>query len=205
MSVAYVIGFVVFGTIDDPEMQFTVTLINIGYFACRFVAGLWRMILSPYLSQYRIPALSDAEANSLHRWLWILAMFDIFAILFGVWIDELGLNYDVYAFISAVLSGVIVVTNILMVLVNRRAISRALRNGKTIQQSTYLERTLSVLWAPMVIIYVVLAWFELTYDLVLGEPGGIPLIAGAYAILISIIVVYGVINFVIERGQTRVQ
>ncbi|MGJ8555448.1 MAG: mechanosensitive ion channel family protein, partial [Sulfitobacter geojensis] len=97
MAVAYVIGAIVFGTLEDTAIQFTVTLINVGYFTCRLVAGLWRMILSPYLSQYRIPALSDRDANRLHRWLWTLAVFEICAILFGAWIAELGLNYDVYA------------------------------------------------------------------------------------------------------------
>ena len=37
------------------------------------------------------------------------------------------------------------------------------------------------------------------FDLVLEQPVSVPLIAGAYAVLMSIIIVYGVINFVIER------
>jgi small-conductance mechanosensitive channel len=178
-------------------------LINIGYFTCRFIAGLWRMILSPYLAQYRIPALTDRDANRLHRWLWGLATFDICAILFGAWIAQLGLNYDVYAFLSSILSGVIVLLNIVMVLVNRRAISHALRNGREPQDTTTVVRFLSNVWAPAVILYVIFAWFQLTYNLVLGDPNQIPLIAGAYGILVSIIVVYGVINFVIERGFAR--
>ena len=100
MAVAYVLGVLIFGPLEDTAMQFTVTLINIGYFICRFAAGLWRMILSPFLPQYRIPVLSDRDARRLHRWLWVLASFDACAILFGIWIGELGLNYDVYAFIS---------------------------------------------------------------------------------------------------------
>ncbi|WP_386628994.1 mechanosensitive ion channel family protein [Sulfitobacter geojensis] len=203
MAVAYVIGAIVFGTLEDTAIQFTVTLINVGYFTCRLVAGLWRMILSPYLSQYRIPALSDRDANRLHRWLWTLAVFEICAILFGAWIAELGLNYDVYAFLSSILSGVIVLINIVMVLVNRHAISGALRNGQTVENTSMGVRLLSQLWAPAVILYVLFAWFQLTYGLVLGRPNAVPLIAGAYGILISIIVVYGVINFLIERSFAR--
>jgi small-conductance mechanosensitive channel len=203
MAVAYVLGFLVFGTLEDSAMQFTVTLINIGYFACRFVAGLWRMILSPFLSQYRIPALSDREAKRLHRWLWVLATFDVCAILFGIWIGELGLNYDAYAFLASMLSAVIVLMNILLVLVNRRAITRALRNGKSLEKCSMAVRILCKVWAPVVFIYVIFAWFELTYDLVLGNPSSIPLIAGAYGILITIIVVYGLINYTIERSFAR--
>ncbi|APE45509.1 mechanosensitive ion channel protein MscS [Sulfitobacter alexandrii] len=203
MLVAYILGFLIFGTLEDTAMQFTVSLINIGYFACRVVAGLWRMILSPFLSQYRIPHFSDRDARKLHRWLWSLAVLDICAILFGIWIAELGLNYDVYAFLSAGMSAVIVLINVLMVLVNRRAISLALRNGKPIAECSLVVRFLSRAWAPAMIVYVFFAWFELTYDLVLANPSSIPLIAGAYGILLSIIVVYGVINYVIERTFAR--
>lgn len=203
MLVAYILGFVIFGQLTDTAMQFTAALINIAYFTCRFVAGLWRMILSPFLSQYRIPALTDAEAKRLHRWLWILASLDICSILFGVWIGELGLNYDVYAFLFSVMSAVIVLLNILLVLVNRRAISNAMRNGRAPSDSSFIIRTLARLWAPAVIVYVILAWFDLTFDLVLANPSSFPLIAGAYGILISIIVVYGVINYLIERSFAR--
>ncbi len=203
MSVAYVLGLAIFGALEDTAMQFTVTLINIGYFVCRLAAGLWRMILSPFLTQYRIPIFNDRDAKTLHRWLWGLASFDTIAILFGIWIGELGLNYDVYAFIASLMSAVIVLLNILMVVVNRRAISNALRHGKRVEDCSIISRFLSRVWLPVVIFYVLFAWVELTYDLVLANPSSIPLIAGAYGILVSIIVVYGVINFAIERGFAR--
>jgi small-conductance mechanosensitive channel len=203
MSVAYVLGVTFFPPLEDSAVQFTVTLINIGYFCCRVVAGLWRMILSPFLAQYRIPVLGDRDALRLHRWLWVLGSFDICAILFGIWIGELGLNYDVYALVAAVLSGVVVLANVLLVLVNRRAISGALRHGRDLAEVGFLVRVLSRAWAPVVIFYVFFAWFELTYDLVLENPSSIPLIAGAYGIVISIIVVYGVVNYAIERGFAR--
>ncbi len=203
MVVAYVLGYAIFGGLQDTAMQFTVTLINTGYFACRFVAGLWRMILSPYLPQYRIPILSNRDAKRLHTWLWVLATIDISTILIGVWIGELGLNYEVFAFLASVMSAFVVAMNILLVLVNRKAIDRAMRHGKPLLECSLVIRVLSSIWAPAVVLYVLFAWVELTYDLVLAKPSAIPLIAGAYAILISIIVVYGVINFVIERGFSR--
>lgn len=203
MAVAYVLGSLFFPPLTDSAAQFTVTLINIAYFGCRVASGLWRMILSPFLTQYRIPSFSDRDAKRLHRWLWLVAGFDICAILFGVWIGELGLTYDIYALVAALLSGVLVLLNILLVLVNRRAISYALRRGKELMEVGLLLRLLSRLWAPVVIIYVIFAWFELTYDLILERPSSIPLIAGAYGIVVSIIVVYGVVNYVIERGFAR--
>lgn len=203
MAVAYVLGLLLFPPLNDSAVQFTVTLINVAYFGCRVTASLWRMILSPYVPQYRIPHFSDKCAKRLHRWMWILGSFDICAILFGTWIGELGLNYDIYALMASLMSGVVVVLNIMLVLRNRSAISNALRRGKPIDDVNMLLRLLSRAWAPAVVAYVVLAWFVLTIDLVLERPNTIPLIAGAYGILISIIVVYGVVNYLIERGFAR--
>lgn len=203
MLVAYILGAIIFGALNDTAMQFTVTLINVAYFTCRLASVLWRMVLSPFLPQYRLPALSDRDALRLHSWLWVMASLDICAILFGSWIYELGLNYDFYAFMASLLSAGIVVGNIALVLVNRRAISGALRNGRAEVDCGLLIRFVSKAWSPLVIAYLVFAWFALTYDLVLEHPSSIPLIAGAYGILISIIVVYGVINFVIERSFSR--
>jgi small-conductance mechanosensitive channel len=203
MLVAYVIGTTFLGPIEDVAIQFTITLINIAYFLSRFVADLWRMILSPYLEQYRIPVMSTPDAKRLHRWLVTLGTIDIFAILFGVWISELGLNYDFYAFLAALMSALVVLLNILMVALNGRALSNAIRGGMAKDQVTWGLRFISVIWAPVVIFYVLFAWVELTYDLVLGNPSSIPLLAGAYGILLTIIVVYGVINFIIERSFER--
>lgn len=203
MLVAYVLGAIFFGPLEDKGMQFTVSVINTAYFACRLVANLWRMVLSPYLEQYRIPVMSSRDAKRLHAWLWTLGTVDVCAILFGVWIGELGLNYDVYAFLSSLMSAIVVSLNILMVLVNRAAISRAMRQGKSVTEVSWNLKFMTMIWAPLVIFYVIFAWMELTYDLVLGNPSSIPLIGGAYMILMSIIVVYGVINFTIERSFQR--
>ena len=203
MAVAYVIGFAIYGPLEDVAMQFTVGIINTAYFLSRMVAGLWRMILSPYLAEYRIPALSTRDALRLHYWLVALGTFDIFRLLFASWIRELGLNYDVFAFMSALLGAAVVALNILMVLVNRAAISNALRLGQPVTKCSLLVRVVSTFWAPVVILYMLYAWFQVTYDLVLGAPTKIPLIAGAYVIILSILVVYGCINFVIERGFNR--
>jgi small-conductance mechanosensitive channel len=205
MGVAYVLGYLIFGLLKDAAIQFTVTLINAGYFLCRLAAGLWRMILSPYLPQYRIPFLGDRQARRLHHWMWTLACLDICAILFGVWIGELGLNYNVYALVASSLSAVIMLANVVLVFANHQIISYALCNGTPTQECSWINRLLLRTWAPVVILYFIFAWIKLTVDLVLGNPSSspIPLTAGAYGILISIIVVYGVINYMIERGFTR--
>ncbi|UWR21960.1 mechanosensitive ion channel family protein [Sulfitobacter sp. S190] len=203
VAVAYIIGILFLPPLEDSAMQFTVTLINVGYLGCRFVAGVWRMVLSPFLPQYRIPIMSDRAAKRLHRWLWITTSFNIIGILFGIWLAELGLNRDITAVFVTMMSGIMVLLSVALVLTNRRAISNALRHGKAPADCGTLMRFLAQAWAPAVILYVVVAWLSITYQQVVGIPFGFPLIAGAYAILLSILVVYGVINFVIERGFAR--
>jgi len=203
IAVAYVIGALLLPPLEDSAIRFTVTLINIGYFCSRLLSALWRMILSPFLTQYRIPIFSDRNAKRLYRWMCVLAVLDIWAILFGLWIGELGLTYDVYAFTAAMMSAVVVIFNIALVIANGHAVSNALRGGKPAMEVGMLSRFLSRAWGPAVIAYVIFAWLELTYDLVFEIPSSIPLIAGAYGILVSIIVVYGVVNYLIERGFAR--
>ncbi|MEP3640041.1 MAG: mechanosensitive ion channel domain-containing protein [Paracoccaceae bacterium] len=203
MIVAYMLGTLIFGSLEDSAMQFTVTLINIGYLVCRIVSAIWRMILSPYLSQYRIPLFSDRDAKLLHWWLTATVNIGATTILFGIWIGELGLNYEVYAFLASLMSFSVMLLNMIMVAMNRAAITNALISGKPKFECSWLVRTMATLWLPLAYAYLFFAWIELTYDLVLGNPSNIPLIAGAYGILTTIIVVYGVINFFIERGFAR--
>ncbi|MEL7127426.1 MAG: mechanosensitive ion channel domain-containing protein [Pseudomonadota bacterium] len=203
MAVAYLLGVLLFGPLEDTAMQFTVSLINLGYFLTRLVASLWRMILSPYLSQYRIPLIEDGAAKRLHLWLSIVAALGFFAILFGVWIEALGLNYEVYVFLFSLVTFGVMLLNIALVSVNAPAITGAILNGKAMMQASWIVRVLARLWAPLAVIYFLFAWGDQTYHLVLGDQLGVPLLAGAWAILMTIIVVYGVINYAIERSFAR--
>ena len=203
MVVANVLGLVVFGPLDDPAMQFTVSLIYVGYFSVRVMAGIWRMILSPYLRQYRIPVFEDRDAKRLHYWLTGVATAGLTAGLLSIWIAELGLNDEIYAFLASMLTFGVALVNFSMVFANGKPITRAILNGRPFREVTRIQRFLSIAWRPLVLIYIVVAWITLTYDLVLGRDIGVPLLAGAYVILTTIIVVYGIINYFIERGFER--
>ncbi len=203
MAVAYVIGATVFGPLENSAMQFTVTLINIGYASCRFATLLWRMVLAPYACQYRISQFSNKDANRLYHWLWITSSIDICVVIFESWLHELGLTYDVFALFTAILTTILVILNIALILFNKKPISRAIRNGLTKDQTGKLNLLVSSAWHYLAIVYLLFAWADLTYRLVLNIPLSTPLILGAYAILLSIIVVYGIINYSIERFFQR--
>lgn len=203
MVVSYAIGSAMFGEEPDTAMQFTIAVIYAVYGGVRLVTLVWRMMLAPYLCQYRIPHFSNKDALKLYYWASVLATIDICALGFTTWVSELGLNYEVYALIASVLALVIALVNIIMVLVNRQAVSRAIRNAKPAEETSYATLFVSRLWSPVVILYFAYSWFELTYDLVLEQPMSVPLIAGAYGVGTTIVVVYALINYVIERVFAR--
>lgn len=203
MAVAYILGFLIFGPLEDTALQFTVSLINLGYFMVRFVTGLWRMILSPFMAQYRIPHFSDRDARRLYYWLSCVAAFSFFTNLFGVWIEELGLNYEVYVFLFSLLSLVVMGLSIALLSFNSRAITNAILNGTDPEEATWALRALSRLWRPVAIAYFLFAWGHQTYRLIVGDALGVPLLSAAWAILCVILVVYGIINYFIERSFER--
>lgn len=205
MVASYIVGYLIFGSVDDLSVQFTVTAIYAAFFASRTVSDVWRMVLSPYLKQYRIPRFSDRDAKRLYYWARLLATYDISSVIFSTWISDFGLNYNVYAILYGMLALVGSLATMAMILFNRTAITNAILNGRSVAEVSWITRLLSVFWAPFLAIYIVFSWLELAFDLVLEQPISLPLVAGTYGIFMSIIVVYGAINFVIERYFDRIR
>lgn len=203
MSVALLAGWLILGASSDTAIRFTVASINVAYFMSRVAALLWRMILSPFLDQYRIPAFSTRDALRLYRWLFLLAAMDICTQVFGEWLKELGLNYDVYALMTLALVSVFAVGNVLMSLVNYRSVSSAIRNGRAHDEVSFPVRVISTFWAPAFIAYVVYGFFDQAFDLIIGNEDAVSALAGAYGIFSAIVVVYATINFGIERFFDR--
>ncbi|WP_435660102.1 mechanosensitive ion channel family protein [Leisingera caerulea] len=203
MVFAALISYLIFGASGDPSIEFTVTAVYTAFFLARTVSDLWRMVLSPFLAQYRIPVFSDRDAKRLYIWASLLATYDISTTLFATWVGDFGLNYNVYALVYGVLALVGTLGNLLMVLVNRRAISNAIRAGRAPEECSWLVRVLAVAWAPVLMVYMAFGWLKLAFDLVLEQDISIPLMAGSYFVLTTILVVYGVINYGIERYFSR--
>ncbi|MBM1816193.1 mechanosensitive ion channel family protein [Pseudosulfitobacter pseudonitzschiae] len=203
MSIAYLLGILFFEPVTDTSLQVTILAINAAFLACRTVGDVWRMVLSPFLTQYRIPRFSDRDAKRLYRWAFYVGSLDICVVTFATWLEDFGLNYNVYAIVFGLLSLTMALINILVLVVNRHAISNAIRNGRSKLDVAWVLRAVSVWWLPVAVVYVIFGWFELAFDLVLEMPTSIPLIAGAYGVLLTILVVYGVINYLIESYFER--
>ena len=203
IAVAYVLGTIIFGPLEDSSLQYTATLVNVGYLSSRVVIIVWRMILSPFLTQYRIPKLSDADAIRLFHWLSVGTILGICTVLFGMWIRSFGLNQDVFVFLFSLLSFVVMLQSIALVIFNKASVTRAILTDAPAAHASWALKTLSRGWAPISILFFLFAWSNQTYHLVLGDVSGLPLLVGGWVILTTIIVVYGVLNFLIERSFFR--
>lgn len=203
MVFAALASYLIFGPSGDPSVEFTAVAIYTAYFLARTASDLWRMVLSPYLSQYRIPVFSDKDARRLYIWASLLATYDICSVLFATWVGDFGLNYNVYALVYGVLALIGTLGNLLMVIVNGRAISHAIRAGRSRSECSWLLRILSVGWAPVLMAYLAFGWLKLAFELVLEKDISLPIMAGSYLVLTSILVVYGFINYFIERYFSR--
>ncbi|WP_406647790.1 mechanosensitive ion channel [Aliisedimentitalea scapharcae] len=203
MVFAYVAGYLIFGAADELSIEFTVTAVFTAFFLARTVSDMWRMVLSPFLSQYRIPFFSDRDAKRLYIWASALATYDIVTVVFSTWVADFGLNYNVYAMVYGATTLVGSLLNIAMILFNARAITGAMLAGRRREDVSWVVRVLTVAWAPFCMFYAIFGWLELAFDLVLERPVSVPLIAGTYIVLMTIITVYGIVNFVIERYFSR--
>jgi small-conductance mechanosensitive channel len=197
--VAYILDQIFLGDIEDVSVQFTVTAIVTAYLASRIVADFWRMLLSPNLPQYRIPQFSDRDAKRLFKWAVVIAVYCVWSMMFATWIKDFGLNYNVYAALFGVLELLGTLLNVSMVVTNATSISNAIRGGKSVEDVSWSIRTLSVLWAPVLVLLFVSGWFALVFDLVLERPGGMPIIAGLFLAFMAVVTVYGLISFAIEQ------
>jgi len=199
MLIAFVTGSLIFKGTPPEVVQFSIATIYLGYAACRLLSIIWRLILAPYMGAYRIPYFTDKDASKLYYWLLLISVINIIFLMFGVWIREHGGDSGIRGVMVSTFGGIVALLNILMVIVNRKALSNAIRNGKPLNKLGAFTRILSKIWVVIAIGYLIFSWFEMTYRAVLDEPGGKPLIASAYGILISIICVYAIINYFIER------
>lgn len=208
MLVAYLIGAVAVrpffsDTLDDSAVQFTITLVNVGFLTIMILSGIWRMILSPFLPQYRIPYLSDADSKGIYRCLQVIAISAVCVGMFVTWVAELSLNEGIAGLLGSLLTLFTISLIILTITWFRKAITLAIYKGQPVATVGWPSRLLAALWFPIVVIYCIIAWLAMVYGLVLNSDLELPLLSGAFVILTVITVVYGLINYFIDRWFAR--
>jgi small-conductance mechanosensitive channel len=210
MLAAYIIDSIVNGKAKTDTEMLSVGYIYASFAMINVVSLLWRMILSPYLAKYRIPKLHPddlqkctAAAKKLYMWLWIGATIGIIFYLTVSWLAELGVSATSYGVLNLYLTGITALYSIALIHFNRTVLSRAILQGKKMERSSIPARITARFWALLAITYFIVAWLDLAYDLINGNETRLPLIASTYIIILSIIVVYAIVSYIIEQFFQR--
>ncbi|MEO1293296.1 MAG: hypothetical protein AAFV62_10770, partial [Pseudomonadota bacterium] len=74
---------------DKAETGYTILVIIATFAIIRGATAIWRMALSPFLSEYRIPCFSDEAATRLFYWMVFGAILGIGSLAFCVWMEAL--------------------------------------------------------------------------------------------------------------------
>ncbi len=199
----FTLGAAAFDAPENAQAQKTVVVV-FGAFAAAFVlVVLWRLILAPALPAYRLARLDDHDARRLLWWLAIGSTVAVATHAFCTWMYELGLPDDVHAVITAGLTFLSVLVGLATIAFNRRAITGAILDGQPAAEATAPARIMAALWAPAAAVYALVAWADMTWRLLIGQPYGVPPVLSIYIILVSMIAVHGLVLFVIDRIVRR--
>ena len=113
MLVAYIIDSIINGKARTETEMLSIGYIYFGFAMINLVSLLWRMILSPYLADYRIPkfhpdnlVICTIAAKKLYLWLWIGATMGISFNLLVSWLGELGVSSTIYGVMNLYLTGI---------------------------------------------------------------------------------------------------
>ncbi len=210
MLIAYILDSTIFGKAKTQTEMLTIGYIYFAFFLINTVSLFWRMILSPYLPDYRIPKfhtsnneLCNQAAKKLYVWLWVGATLSISFNLLIAWLGELGVSPTIYGVLNLYLTGITVIYSIALIIKNKSVLSGAILKGNTIDTVSIPARLMVKFWALFAILYFIVAWIDLAVNLIQGNGIRIPLVASAYIIILSVIVVFSMVSYIIEQFFQR--
>jgi small-conductance mechanosensitive channel len=171
------------------------------------IDAMWRMVLSPYLPEYRLPKIEDEPAKRLYVWLSACVGIGLLGESLIIWMEELG-GEPALIVISAIALRLVAVMAILaMIIRNSTTIASAIRGGRKPHEANWLAAGAAVVAPPLVSIYFVAAWLEGSVRLVLNLSQGLPLFIGPFVTLMTSLLVYAVGSYAVElyfqRGRRR--
>ncbi|MEM7237067.1 MAG: mechanosensitive ion channel family protein, partial [Pseudomonadota bacterium] len=171
--------------------------------AFMIVDVIWRMAVSPYMAEYRLPRLGDRAARQLYGWLVGISAFGIVNIASTAWLEALGLQAEHRLLIVIALNLLLIMAVVVLISVNRAAIAGIILAGKTVEEASWVTLVALRLWAPLIIIYLIAAWGKLTFQMIIGVPVGDETMIVPYAVLMVGLLAYATTSYLIERIFTR--
>jgi small-conductance mechanosensitive channel len=203
ITLAVATGIGLFFYQEHEATLITAILVFVAYGVTMIVDTIWRMAVAPYLPEYRLPTIEDGAARSLYLWLSGATTFGIFSMVFGYWMQALGLATEVHVAITVMLSLITVLILLALIRTHRRTISGIILAGRTREEASWPALAAVTLWAPLVTLYLIFTWAEMSFRLIMGiDPSALRLVA-PYGIFMAGMIVYAVASYVIERIFAR--
>jgi small-conductance mechanosensitive channel len=208
--VAVAIAMVVAGGIgafffdQHPPTLRTAVVIMATYAAIMLLDTTWRMAISPFLPNYRIPSIPDDDAILLYRYVSAATTVGVIAIGLGIWLELMEVRAEVVALLKVVLGTLTTLMLMVMAVRTRRIITSAILGGQPRKEAAWLPAIGSWLWLPVLLGYLLFSWGASSFRLILGLPAPAGL-SSAYAVLLASMIVYVVTVYVLERVFARVR
>lgn len=188
---------------DEPVAVRAAIVAFTGYAAMRLADTIWRMLLAPYLPEYRAPAIGDRDAVRLYRWAWLLVTLGVTTTWALYWLRAIGLPHVAHAALHIPVMALLAAVAGVAAWTNRAAITRALLGGRERRDCGWLAAGAATLWLPMLLLYLAAATAENAYRAIMGAPLGPPPLGVAFIVFLTGLGVYGLAVFVIARVARR--
>ncbi len=188
---------------EHAATQTTAIIVFAAYAIIMIVDTVWRMAVAPYLSEYRLPVISDGDARSLYRWLSLATVFGVISMAFAYWMQALGLSAEVHVAITVTLSLITVLIILALIRAHRKTIGGIILAGRTREEASWPALAASSVWAPIVTLYLVFTWGEMAFRLIMGIDSNPVRLVAPYAIFMAGMIVYAVASYIIERIFAR--
>ncbi|MEO1491282.1 MAG: mechanosensitive ion channel family protein [Pseudomonadota bacterium] len=188
---------------EHEATQTTTIIVFAAYAIVITVDTIWRMAVAPYLSEYRLPVISDSDARSLYGWLSVATVFGIVSMAFASWMQALGLSMEVYVAITITLSLITVLIILAMIRAHRKTIGGMILAGRSREEVSWPVLAASSVWAPVITLYLLFSWGDMSFRLIMGIDSSPYRLIAPYAIFLAGMIVYAVASYIIERIFAR--
>lgn len=158
---------------------------------------VFRGIVSPDNSAYRVVGLTDQEAGGLYRSLISVASIAYVVFALCIWMFKLGLDENAHKVlvIASILFTCLALS--LIAVIFSPALSRVL--GSKGDGLPLWRRAALRLWLPLTIVYFLFAFFSSTVRTLLDLPAATGLVGAPIMALLLGVVLYGLMVYAIER------
>ncbi|MCC2113940.1 MAG: hypothetical protein KDJ16_18030, partial [Hyphomicrobiales bacterium] len=172
-------------------------------FLARAVLILIFNLTAPDAASHRSVAMTDDEAQRIYRW--AIVAFSIIAvvIIFGRWMEVLGIDPDFKKLILLCSILIAAATFVVLAVANRRAVASALVSGVPDAELSITGRLFSNNWHVLLIVYVATALFVSIVRLLLDQPSALGLVTSPLLIILGGFGLYGVGLMLVDRYFDR--